>query len=76
MASVSRLEVPSSMPLATLTSTVPGVTMSFSFRAVVRMAKEGVASTTMSQPAAADMSQVSFKFWGSGTPLSMGFSPF
>ena len=55
-ASLSRLEVPSSIPLATLTTTVPGFTILQSFRAVVRTAKEGVASTTASQSAAAVIS--------------------
>ena len=62
------------MPLDTDTSTVPGSSRSFSWAAVDRTAKEGVATTTRPQPFTAARSEVSFSSSGRGTPFSMGFS--
>ena len=72
--SVRVREVSFSTPLDTETMTVPGLTMALSRAAVVRTAKDGVASTTSALSAAADMSEVSFSAPGRGTPLSTGFS--
>ena len=69
-----RREVSFSMPLDTDTRMVPGSTRSFSLAAVVRTAKEGVASTTSPQPFTQAMSSVRARPSGRGTPLSMGFS--
>ena len=68
-------EVSFSMPLDTDTSTVPRSSRGAAARAVVRTAKEGVASTTAPQPFTQARSAVSFSSPGRGTPLSMGFSP-
>ena len=74
MASVRVREVSFSMPLDTDTSTAPGSSRGARVRAVVRTAKEGVASTTAPQPLTQAGSEVSFSPSGRGTPLSMGFS--
>ena len=68
------MEVSFSMPLDTDTTTVPGSSSPFRLRAVVRTAKEGVASTTMGQPFTQERSLVRPRASGRGTPLSMGFS--
>ena len=74
MDSVRVREVSFSIPLDTDTSTAPGSSRGARVRAVVRTAKDGVASTTAPQPDAQAGSEVSFSPSGRGTPLSMGFS--
>ena len=64
------------MPLDTDTSTAPDSSRGAIVRAVVRTAKDGVASTTAPQPATQEGSEVSRSPSGRETPLSMGFSRF
>ena len=53
---------------------VPGSIRSFSWAAVLRTAKDGVASTTSPHPFTAAKSVVNFSSSGRATPFSMGFS--
>ena len=76
MAAVRVRDVSFSKPFDTETSTAPGSSSGAIDRAVVRTAKEGVASTTIPQSRTQPASQVKWSFSGSGTPFSMGFSRF
>ena len=69
-----RREESFSMPLDTDTTMVPGSSRSFTWAAVDRTAKEGVAMTTRPQPFTAARSQVNFISSGMTTPFSRGFS--
>ena len=76
MASVRVREVSFSMPLDTDTSTAEGSNRDATARAVVRTAKDGVASTTTLQFFTHSRSEVNASPSGRGTPFSMGFSRF
>ena len=63
-----------SMPLETVTSTIPGRRYGAIRFPVSRTAKEGLAQTTSSAPSRQPKSPVTARLSGRGTPFSRGFS--